>query len=70
MEQIRHPLGAPWINAIPFLCFKLGAAQGYLDPTKVTSKQEWFEKAYPIPETKMAEDIIQPNVARVEGNFE
>ena len=64
MEQIRHPLNRPWENTIPFLSFKLGGGQGYVDPTKTLSRVEWFEKNFPMLPTKMADDIIKPNASR------
>ena len=64
MEQIRHPLNRRWVDTIPFLCFKLGGGQGYLDMTKSLSRVEWFNKQYPPLTTKMADDILQPNVRR------
>ena len=67
MEQIRHPLTTPWINTLPYLSFKVGGAQGYLDPSKALSKTEWFNKELPMPESKMAADILKPNVQRDAG---
>ena len=67
MEQIRHPLTTPWINAMPFLCVKVGGGQSFVDASKALSKTEWFNKEIPYPETKMASDILQPNVKRDGG---
>ena len=67
MEQIRHPLTVPWINTLPYLCFKVGGGQGYVDPTKALSKTEWFNNNLDFPETKMASDILEKNVQRDPG---
>ena len=67
MDQIKHPLNQPWVNTIPMLTLKLGAAQGFVDPTKAISKVDWFNKTYPQTETKMASDILKKGVQRTEG---
>ena len=68
MEQIKHPLTQPWVNAIPLLSMKLGAAQGFCDPTKSIPKVEWFNKSYPKIETKIADDILDENPIKIEGS--
>ena len=67
MEQIRHPLTTPWVNTLPFLCMKMGGAQGFVDPTKALSKTEWFNKEWPMLQSKIASDILKPNVQRDQG---
>ena len=69
MEQIRHPLTTPWINAMPFLTLKVGGAQSFVDPSKALSKTEWFNKEIPCTETKIASDILKPNVKRDQGKM-
>ena len=69
MEQVRHPLTIPWVNALPFLCVKVGGAQSYVDPSKALSKTEWFNKEIPYPETKVASDFLEPNVKRDQGKM-
>ena len=67
MDQIKHPINQPWVNAIPMLTLKLGAAQGFVDPTKAISKVDWFNKTYPAIDTKMADDILKKDIQRTEG---
>ena len=67
MIQVKHPLDQPWVNTIPLLSVKLGGAQGFVDPTKALCKLEWFDKRYPSIETKMADDILQPNPTKIKG---
>ena len=69
MEQVRHPLETPWINSIPFLSFKVGGAQGFVDATKAINKTEWFNRNYPGVDTKIASDILIPDVKRDQGRF-
>ena len=69
MQQIKHPLDTPWIQTIPKLCFKLGGAQGFVNPTKALNKVEWHNQNYPTRNTKIADDILIPNAMREEGKF-
>lgn len=70
MEQVRHPLTTPWINAMPFLTIKVGGIQGFVDATQAVSKTEIFNKELPARETKVASDILIPNVKRDKGLIE
>ena len=69
MKQIKHPLYTPWVQTIPFLCFKLGGAQGFVNPTKALNKVEWHNELYPTRNTKIADDILQPNAMRQQGKI-
>ena len=69
MEQIKHPLSQPWVNAIPLMSMKLGGGQGFLDATTAIARVDWFNKTYPNIDTKMADDILKKDAQRIEGKI-